>query len=93
MAGVHDYAKYIKRGFGRTTDQTSEDVRQGLMTKEEAAQLIKDLDGERPDALDYYLKITGLSEKEFHRVLEGMRQGSAKDLPVYREPGAEKTAS
>ncbi len=86
MAGVHDYAKFVKRGFGRTTDQTSEDVRQGLMTKEEAAKLISELDGERPDALEYYLKITGLTEKEFHETLESLREGKAKELPKYGEP-------
>ncbi len=85
MAGVHDYAKFIKRGFGRTTDQASEDVRQGLMTKDEAKKLIANLDGERPDALDYYLKITGFTEKEFHEILEGMREGSAKNLPKFKE--------
>ena len=85
MAGVHDYAKFVKRGFGRTTDQTSEDVRQGLMTKAEAEKLITELDGERPDALDYYLKITGFTEKEFHEILEGMREGSAKNLPKYKD--------
>lgn len=85
MAGVHDYSKFVKRGFGRTTDQTSEDIRQGLMTKAQAAKLIAELDGERPDALDKYLEITGFTEEEFHEIIEGFREGSAKNLPTYKE--------
>ena len=33
MPGVHDYAKYVKRGFGRATDFVSQDVRAGLKDK------------------------------------------------------------
>ena len=43
MPGVHDYTKYLKRGYGRATDHASQDVRAGLMTREEAFRLIKKL--------------------------------------------------
>ena len=55
MSGVHDYAKYIKRGFGRGTDFASQDVRTGLMTREEGFALAAKVDAERPPGLDYYL--------------------------------------
>lgn len=90
MAGVHDYAKFVKRGFGRATDHASEDVRHGRMTREEAFRLIKELDGERPDALDEYLKITGLTENEFHEILEAQRKGSAKKLQSFVVGSQEK---
>lgn len=35
MPGVHDYAKFVKRGFGRVTDQVCIDVCAGLMSREE----------------------------------------------------------
>ncbi len=73
MAGVHDYTKFLKRGFGRGTDHASIDVRAGLLTREEAFELAKRHDVERPDALDYYLQITGFSEEEFEKVLEEHR--------------------
>lgn len=79
MAGVHDYAKYIKRGFGRGTDFASQDVRAGLMTREEAFDLAAQVDAERPGALDYYLQITGYSEEEFYRILKEKREGKAKN--------------
>jgi len=81
MPGVHDYAKFVKRGFGRATDFASQDVRAGLMTREEAFDLAAKIDAERPEALDEYLRITGYTEEEFHSILKGLRQGKAKQLP------------
>ena len=81
MAGVHDYAKFVKRGFGRATDHVSQDVRAGLLTREEGFELIKKFDPQRPGQLDYYLQITGLSEEEFMRVLKSQRTGKAEELP------------
>ncbi len=81
MAGVHDYAKFVKRGFGRATDHVSQDVRAGLLTREEGFELIKKFDPQRPGQLDYYLQITGLSEEEFMRALKSQRTGKAKELP------------
>ena len=80
MAGVHDYAKYIKRGFGRGTDFASQDVRAGLMTREEAFEIAAQVDAERPEALDYYLQITGYTEEEFYKILKEMRDGKAAEL-------------
>ena len=48
MNAVHDYSKFIKRGFGRATDQASQDVRAGLLTRDEAFQLIKKYDTKKP---------------------------------------------
>ena len=87
MPGVHDYAKFIKRGFGRGTDFASQDVRAGLMTREEAFEIAKKYDQERPEALDYYLRITGMTEEEFLKVLQSHRQGVAKDLPEIKKAG------
>jgi N-acetyl sugar amidotransferase len=74
MAGVHDYTKFLKRGFGRGTDHASADVRAGLLTREEGFALARKHDTERPDALDYYLEITGFSEEEFEAVLAAHRR-------------------
>ena len=41
MHGMHDYTKYLKRGFGRATDHASQDVRAGIITREEGFDLIK----------------------------------------------------
>ena len=81
MAGMHDYTKFLKRGFGRGTDHASADVRCGLVTREEAFELAKRHDTERPGALDYYLEITGFSEEEFLAVMgEHRRKLNIKGL-------------
>ena len=73
MAGLHDYTKFLKRGFGRTTDQASRDVRNGLLTREEAFDLIKEHDPVKPEILQWYLEKTGITEEEFFRVMTEKR--------------------
>lgn len=94
MAGVHDFTCYLKRGFGRSTGQASVDVRNGLLTRKEGFELIRHHDQERPEALDYYLKITGLSEAEFYDVMREKKLADLKniDLPIHpkEKPNAER---
>lgn len=80
MPGMHDYTKFIKRGFGRATDHASRDVRAGHLTREEALELIEQYDSQRPDVMDYFLKITGLSEAELIDQVKSFREGKAKFL-------------
>ncbi len=74
MAGLHDYTKFLKRGYGRATDHASRDVRAGLLTREEGFELAKKHDTQRPEILDWYLKITGLDEEEFYKVMKEHRE-------------------
>jgi N-acetyl sugar amidotransferase len=85
MPGVHDLACYTKRGYGRATFHASVDVRAGLLSRDEAWQLIRDNDGVRPEGLDYYLKITGMSEEEFFATLEKHRRPELQRtvIPIY----------
>lgn len=76
MAGVHDYLNFIKRGVGRATLHASDDVRRGLIKREEAIDLIKKYDPQRPHALDYFLKITGLKEKILEKKIIASRKFS-----------------
>jgi N-acetyl sugar amidotransferase len=74
MAGVHDYANFIKRGIGRATVQASDDVRRGIITREEGFELAKKYDSQRPHALDFYLNLTGYTEEEFEKILSEAKQ-------------------
>lgn len=87
MAGMHDFTCYLKRGFGRTSTQASVDIRQGLLTREEANKLVEEVECVRPEALDYYLKITGLSEEEFYCIMKKKRHEKIKDydLPIKQK--------
>jgi N-acetyl sugar amidotransferase len=94
MPGMHDFTCYLKRGFGRTTWQASVDVRNGLLTRQEGFELIERHDQERPEALDYYLKVTGMTEEEFYATMEGRRvpQLTGRELPIHpkSQPNAER---
>lgn len=85
MSGMHDFTCYLKRGYGRATVQASIDVRNGLLTREEGFELIRKHDSERPEALDYYLQITGSTEEEFYKTMEQKRHSKMVgiDIPVF----------
>jgi hypothetical protein len=76
MAGVHDYLNFMKRGVGRATLHASDDVRRGLIKRDEAISLIKKYDPQRPHALDYFLKITDLKEKNLENKIIASRKFS-----------------
>lgn len=91
MPGVHDYTKFLKRGFGRATDHASVDVRAGLLTREEGFELAKTHDQKRPPALDYYLGITGMTEDEFMETMARHRHEKLRSIPISPKKGeAEK---
>lgn len=87
MSGMHDFTCYLKRGYGRCTTQASMDVRNGLLTRNEAFELIRKHDPERPEALDYFLKITGTTEQEFYKTMEKIRMPALKNvkLPINKK--------
>jgi len=65
---VRDWQKFIKRGFGRATFQAGKDIRDGLISREEGLRLVEELDGNRPKALDVFLKETEMTEEEFDQI-------------------------
>lgn len=81
MPGLHDYTKFIKRGFGRATDHAVKDVRAGILTREEGFEIISKIDPKRPDIMDYFLKITGMTEDEVIKKVKALRVGAATRLP------------
>jgi len=84
MPGVHDFTCYLKRGWGRGSVQASADVRNGVLTRDEGFKLVNSVDSQRPDVLDYYLKITGMGEAEFYETIGKHRQSSldGQDIPI-----------
>ena len=82
MPGVHDYTKFLKRGFGRGTDFASQDVRAGIITREEGVDLAKEFDFDEPEVLKYYLERTGYTKEEFYQIVFSKREGNAKKLPL-----------
>lgn len=48
QTGIHDYFKYLKFGFGRTTDILSLHIRRGRISRERAVEIVKVKDGAFP---------------------------------------------
>jgi len=74
--GAHDYLKYLKFGYGRATDDASNEIRHGRMTQEEGIEMVKKYDAVRPSDLDVYLKFVGMTEEEFEEAIEDMRDSA-----------------
>lgn len=86
MPGVHDFTNYLKRGYGRASFHAGMDVRNGLLTREEAFDLINKYDAIRPEALDYFLEITGMTEAEFYKVMETKKLPQLKNVKLPVKP-------
>lgn len=48
QAGIHDYFKYLKFGFGRATDIANNHIRRARLTREDAVALVRRHDGKFP---------------------------------------------
>ena len=48
QTGIHDYFKFLKYGFARATDQACLHVRRGRLSRSEAVDLVRRLDGKFP---------------------------------------------
>lgn len=48
QTGIHDYFKYLKFGFGRSTDIASIQIRRGRLSREDGLELVKLNDGNFP---------------------------------------------
>ncbi len=48
QTGVHDYFKYLKFGFGRATDLACLHLRRGRLSRRDAVEIVRRLDGKFP---------------------------------------------
>tara|TARA_B100000795_G_scaffold270066_1_gene262427 strand:+ start:8873 stop:10078 length:1206 start_codon:yes stop_codon:yes gene_type:complete len=69
------YLMYIKYGFGRATSDSSHEVRDGHILREEAVALVNRYDGEFPDkSFKIFLEYLDLTEGEFWDIVNRFRQ-------------------
>jgi len=62
--------KYLKLGFGKVTDNVNEQIRQGLMTREHALELVKRYDGQcGRDNILGFCRFIDITEDEFWQVV------------------------
>jgi N-acetyl sugar amidotransferase len=48
QAGIHDYFKFLKFGFGRASDHASLHVRRGRLSRGDAVEIVRRVDGRYP---------------------------------------------
>jgi N-acetyl sugar amidotransferase len=64
-AGVHDYLKYLRYGYGRVTDHATREIRLKRMTREEGIQLVQQYADKPPADLQSFLNWIDMPEDEF----------------------------
>jgi N-acetyl sugar amidotransferase len=73
-SGIHDYLKFIKLGYGRASDHACEDIRVGLMSREEGIEMVRKYDDVKPRRdLDRWLNYVGMTEEEFDHICDTFR--------------------
>lgn len=65
---VNQLFKYIKFGFGQATDHACYDIRDGLISRDEATFLVKELDGCcTPESIAFFCRSIDITVDEFWR--------------------------
>ncbi len=73
--GIHDYFKFLKYGFSRSTDQAAWMIRQNIISREEGINLVRKNDGMYPASylgkkLDKIIGEIGVSIDEFNEICD-----------------------
>lgn len=68
---LNQMLKYLKYGFGKVTDNVNEQIRNGTMTKDRAAEIARKYDGKCDDEIiRSFCRYIDISEKEFWAVVD-----------------------
>lgn len=67
LQGSRDYLRFIKRGYSRTMQRANIDIRNGVLSREEAESMIW-YDQQRPVSLDNLLDYLEMTEEEFMKI-------------------------
>jgi len=73
--GFHYYLAFIKFGIGRTTSDTSHQIRDGKLTRDEGVDLVHKYDDEFPSIyLSDFLEYMNMDENELTRIIDKHRR-------------------
>ena len=68
---LHDYFKFTKYGFGRSTDHACIDIRNGRLTREQGLELVKKYDGKYPYyGVKNFCEMSGMAKKEVDKYID-----------------------
>lgn len=74
---VNDYIKFLKYGYGKTTDHASRDIRLKRMTREQGIELVRQYEHKEPTVLNEFLEWVGLSKEDFYKCIDSFRDPKA----------------
>lgn len=80
--GLHDWLKYLKFGYGRATDDASNEIRHGRMTRNEGINMVLKYDHVKPSDLHEFCRAADLTLGEILTAIAPMR-----DPAIWRERG------
>lgn len=72
-AGVQDYLKFLKYGYGKVTDHACREIRLKRMTREEGIGLVEFYSEKIPDDLEIFLNWSGITKAEFYKCADQFR--------------------
>lgn len=75
-AGIHDYIKFLKFGYGKVTDHASRDIRLKRLTRLDGIELVKKYQTVKPKNLDLFLDWLSIEEQEFFSIINRFRDQS-----------------
>lgn len=72
---IHHYFKWLKFGFNRITDNASNEIRKGRMTRDEGIKIARQMDGLKPpkEFIKAFCNQIDISVKDFWQVAEKFR--------------------
>jgi N-acetyl sugar amidotransferase len=66
---IREHLKWLKFGYGRTTDQVNIHIRQGLLTREDGKKIVQERDGKySQEHMEKLCKFIGINPQEFDRI-------------------------
>tara|TARA_Y100001935_G_C17303658_1_gene510855 strand:- start:729 stop:2003 length:1275 start_codon:yes stop_codon:yes gene_type:complete len=72
-AGMHDYIKFLKYGYGKATDHACRDIRLNRITREEGILFAKEYDSVVPESFDTFLNWLKIDKKTFYKYIDPFR--------------------
>ena len=71
---IHHYFKWLKFGFNRITDNASNEIRKGRITRPEAVKLVQKKDGVKPpiEYIEKFCEQINISVEEFWKVVKNL---------------------
>ena len=71
--GIHDYMKFVKFGYGRATDHACRDIRNGVLTRQQGIDLVREYDHVVPGDIPRWLEYVGWTRSRFDAVADSFR--------------------